>query len=414
MLSLNIAKSHRRPHMIRSGRLTVDPAQRRAMLNTVPIDLSPLLMHLLETLARRPGQLVTRSELKRALWPCTERIDTERRLNTAMRALRAALADDADAPRYIATVRSQGYCWIAQPRPSRARRSALIAVTGFALLGLLHGPASAPQSLDMATTLRAQGAMEQWRRQPDGATASRAAELLRQAGAGGMDSPSVLAMKAELELGSAWRWSAAERDYSRALDMDPGNADARLGLAWLRSSQEKSQDALVLVGDMLRTGVLSGDRRASLGWLLIRTGRPDLAAEACGQDATASLNDLSCSHTALAALGRYSEAKVVAIRLMDRVGHSKAAIRQVAKQHPREAYQSFLTWRARHFLPAQAPWFEKAQVLADAGETASALDALTQSVENHEALAVKIASTPSFAALRGNAQFDRLVRAVGA
>jgi hypothetical protein len=42
------------------------------------------------------------------------------------------------------------------------------------------------------------------------------------------------------------------------------------------------------------------------------------------------------------------------------------------------------------------------------------LDALQKSISTREPLAVKIASTPSFGALRGNPRFDQLVRAVGA
>ena len=395
--------------MLRAGPLTIDRGERRARIDGHPLELSPLLLRLLEHVAQAGGRVVTRAELKRVLWPYAERIDTERRLNTAMRALRYALGDDAEAPRFIATVRGSGYRWIAKDREPRAGRLAFAAIA-LAALSLSPRPAAAPA--DLGAALRAQSAMEQWRREPNAGSASQAAALLSRADGGG--SPSILAMRAELELGADWRWSAAERDLKLALDRDPGNADARLGLAWLRVDQGRKSEAVALVAELVKSGVQSGDRRASLGWLLIRAGRPDLAAQTCGRDQASTVNDLSCSHESLAALGRYAEAKAVSLRLMARVPADAAAIRNVEERAPRDSYRAFLAWRAAHFLPADAAWFQKAQVLADAGETAAAIDALERSVKTREPLAVKIASTPSFLAMRGNARFERLVAAVGA
>ena len=53
-------------------------------------------------------------------------------------------------------------------------------------------------------------------------------------------------------------------------------------------------------------------------------------------------------------------------------------------------------------------------MLADAGNRVEALHALERSVALREPMAVKIASTPSFAAMRGDSRFARLVSAVGA
>ena len=398
------------PQKLRAGALTIDRAEHRASLRGKAIELSPLLLRLLEHLAEHSGRVVTRAELKRILWPYAERIDTERRLNTAMRALRSALGDDAEAPRYIETLRSHGYRWVGKDRRASRLGPGIAAATALAFSLALSPPQVRPTP-DLAAALMAQNAMEQWRREPTDASARRASVLIAQAGTG---APSLLVMKAELELGSQWHWADAERDYARALDQDPTNADARLGLAWLRANQGRRDQALTLVGDLLGSGVLSGDRRANLGWLLIRLGRPDLATATCGRDASASINDLSCSHQGLAALGRYAEAKTVALQLIKQAGGSPAAIHIVGQQPAREGYQAFLTWRAHHFLSAGAPWFQKAQVLADGGESLPALEALERSIAVREAYAVKIASTPSFASMRGNPRFEKLVSAVGA
>ena len=53
------------------------------------------------TLLSRPGQLVTREELKRQLWPSDTFVDFDVSLNKAVNRLREALGDSAEHPRFI-------------------------------------------------------------------------------------------------------------------------------------------------------------------------------------------------------------------------------------------------------------------------------------------------------------------------
>jgi len=68
---------------------------------------------LLILLASRPGQLVTRPEIRDALWPAGEFVEFEHAINTAMRKIRTVLEDDAEKPRLIETVPRKGYRFIA-------------------------------------------------------------------------------------------------------------------------------------------------------------------------------------------------------------------------------------------------------------------------------------------------------------
>lgn len=68
-------------------------------------------LRLLEMLVSRPGELVTRDELSKGLWPGGV-VEFDANLNTALRKLRAVLGDDADAPRFIETVPRRGYRFI--------------------------------------------------------------------------------------------------------------------------------------------------------------------------------------------------------------------------------------------------------------------------------------------------------------
>jgi Tol biopolymer transport system component/DNA-binding winged helix-turn-helix (wHTH) protein len=68
---------------------------------------------ILALLLEKPGEMVTREELVRRLWPAHTFVDFEHSLNAAIKRLRAALNDSADAPRYVETVARHGYRWVA-------------------------------------------------------------------------------------------------------------------------------------------------------------------------------------------------------------------------------------------------------------------------------------------------------------
>lgn len=78
-------------------------------------------LQILCALLERPGDVVTREELVARLWP-TGVVDFDTGLNTAVRRLRIALRDDAEAPRYIETLPRRGYRFIGRlpPRPKTA------------------------------------------------------------------------------------------------------------------------------------------------------------------------------------------------------------------------------------------------------------------------------------------------------
>jgi TolB-like protein/DNA-binding winged helix-turn-helix (wHTH) protein/Tfp pilus assembly protein PilF len=70
-------------------------------------------MHVLVALLERPGELLTREELRCRVWPEHTFVDFDHALNTAVKKIRAALNDEADSPRYLETVPRRGYRFIA-------------------------------------------------------------------------------------------------------------------------------------------------------------------------------------------------------------------------------------------------------------------------------------------------------------
>lgn len=77
------------------------------------IRLQPQPFQLLAFLASRAGQIVTREEIQERLWSDESELDFERRINQCIKQIRAALADNANQPVYIETLRSHGYRFIA-------------------------------------------------------------------------------------------------------------------------------------------------------------------------------------------------------------------------------------------------------------------------------------------------------------
>ena len=67
---------------------------------------------ILKMLLERRGELVTRDELRAALWPSDTFVDFEHSLNSAVNKLRDALGDTADDPRYIETLPRRGYRFV--------------------------------------------------------------------------------------------------------------------------------------------------------------------------------------------------------------------------------------------------------------------------------------------------------------
>src|SRR5580693_1159830 len=69
--------------------------------------------HVLRILLERPGEVVTREEMQRRLWPADTFVDFDHSLNSAIKKLREALGDQAENPRFIETLHRRGYRFIA-------------------------------------------------------------------------------------------------------------------------------------------------------------------------------------------------------------------------------------------------------------------------------------------------------------
>lgn len=77
------------------------------------VRLRPQPARALEYLLQRPRELVTRAELRQAIWPDGTFVHFDDGLNSCMKQIRAALGDNRAAPQYIETLVKRGFRFIA-------------------------------------------------------------------------------------------------------------------------------------------------------------------------------------------------------------------------------------------------------------------------------------------------------------
>ena len=98
----------------RFGPFELNPLTGELRKNGIRLKLPNQAFRLLWLLTDRPGQLVTRDEIRLGLWPHETVVEWEHSINTAMKRIRAALGDVTTEPVYIETLRGRGYRFIGQ------------------------------------------------------------------------------------------------------------------------------------------------------------------------------------------------------------------------------------------------------------------------------------------------------------
>jgi TolB-like protein/DNA-binding winged helix-turn-helix (wHTH) protein/tetratricopeptide (TPR) repeat protein len=98
---------------IRFGVFEVDPQARELRKQGFKVKLQEQPFQILLMLLERPGEVVTREEIRKRLWPADTFVDFDSGLNRATNRLRESLGDDAENPRFVETLPRRGYRFIA-------------------------------------------------------------------------------------------------------------------------------------------------------------------------------------------------------------------------------------------------------------------------------------------------------------
>jgi len=106
------------PRYLCFARFQIDLRRELLFKDGAPVRLPGKVYHALLMLAGKPGQVVTREELRASLWPEGTFVNFDANLNTTMNKLRAVLEDDPAVPTYIETIPRLGYCFVGSVRAS--------------------------------------------------------------------------------------------------------------------------------------------------------------------------------------------------------------------------------------------------------------------------------------------------------
>jgi DNA-binding winged helix-turn-helix (wHTH) protein len=147
-LEADLDASEPSKRVFRFGDLELDATTGELSRDGQWVRLQPQQLQLLAVLLRHPGHVVSRDELKQALWSEQTFVEFEDSLNHAVIRLRRALGDSAEEPRFIETVPKRGYRFVAavesrspsqlasEPAVSqKGARVALVVLASVALVG---------------------------------------------------------------------------------------------------------------------------------------------------------------------------------------------------------------------------------------------------------------------------------------
>jgi TolB-like protein len=107
-------ESKKRPSLVRFANCEVDLPAGEIRKAGIRIRIQHLPFKILEALLERPGEVVTREELRSRIWPNEPFGDFDQAVNIAMAKLRHALGDSAEKPRFVETLPRRGYRFIAK------------------------------------------------------------------------------------------------------------------------------------------------------------------------------------------------------------------------------------------------------------------------------------------------------------
>jgi TolB-like protein/DNA-binding winged helix-turn-helix (wHTH) protein len=103
--------------LIRFGVFEVNPRSGELRKKGTRVKLQDQPLQILLAVLEKPGEIVTREELRAKLWPADTFVDFDHGLNAAVKRLRDALGDTAENPRYIETLPRRGYRFITTTVP---------------------------------------------------------------------------------------------------------------------------------------------------------------------------------------------------------------------------------------------------------------------------------------------------------
>lgn len=454
----------------RFGDFRLDFAEHEVFRGSSRLALPQQALRILELLVARHGELVTRDEIRQAIWR-DRHVDFEAGLNTAIRKIRRALGDDAADPRLIETAPRRGYRFLATPafsteaaetaalRNWRARAAGAAAILLAAGIAMWFGDrgAQTPEQggADLAELsspgyeffLQGRHAFAQSELDVAEARfeAAVAADPQFASAYAGLAHAKVLNRKgrlANIEIGQRlidraleirpdlaaahllnarlalyyWRDRDAARDaIDRALMLAPSSAEALATAAYFHTINGRTEAAVDAIARAHDMSALSPDMNADYGWVLYKARNWPDAERMCKTSAQlkpGSAFALDCIIHVNHSQGDFAEAAEYGLKLMTLRGADReeiARLREISNARMRE--KAFWEWRLRHIeqAPRGGQRSRRGLALTMLGRYDEAVAAFDDAFDaGGDAFLAFFAVDPRVDELRSHAEFDRL------
>jgi TolB-like protein/Tfp pilus assembly protein PilF len=217
-----------------------------------------------------------------------------------------------------------------------------------------------------------------------------------------------------------WQWEEAEREFRRAIELNPSYALARLWYANLLMSRSRFDEALREVHAARDLDPFSLITNTNVGWILLHAGRPQEAADHLARTLELDSNYPQANWrmaAARAALGEFDAAIRHATRFAELTNRSPSAVTLLAELHekagrPVEARRfldEYLEMASRQYVPPTTP----AGAYVAMGDVDAALAALERGFEEGSNMIAYLADEPSLAAIRSHPRFQALLHRAG-
>jgi tetratricopeptide (TPR) repeat protein len=213
-----------------------------------------------------------------------------------------------------------------------------------------------------------------------------------------------------------WDWVTAEQEFRRALQLNPGNAVARMNYAQFLAGRGRDQDALREAQRSRELDPLSLPLHTAYAAVMIGVGRYDEAIAVC-QEALRMNPGFFWAHQhlwrAYAQKGRFEEALAEARASFSAQGDAEV-VKALERGQPQAGYAGAMREAAETLTARSRTRYVMGTVVASlyaqAGEKKAAMDWLERAYQQHGALLESIRMSPEFKELRPDPHFQDLLR----
>jgi TolB-like protein/Tfp pilus assembly protein PilF len=129
-----------RPPRVRFGEFEIDEHAGELRKEGIKVRLQEQPLQILQILLDHPGEVVTREDLRKRVWPTDTFVDFDHGINNAIKRLREALGDTAETPRFVETLPRRGYRFIANLQTAKPVANTIQSIAVLPLENLSRDP----------------------------------------------------------------------------------------------------------------------------------------------------------------------------------------------------------------------------------------------------------------------------------